>query len=220
MRGNDMRRNIFMVSNPEGEVYRVDTNDPRSPFYGAGWQRVLEANENGEFLRGRASMRRRSRSDRFSGYTLHVDGDESLSVFLPASQAGYYRDPANDASEKFVAFKIKSIDPCGNRAGTVIVNAEAPIQYVSQRIRSFSDLSLGAEIWALSVDHGEGMLGFPICLPNSDMMIYTHLDHAMSVAYDSGMDTDPDSLTGCFWRLQIVDGGDGYRIALPLEAVC
>lgn len=215
-----MHRNIFMVSNPEGEVYSINTNDSRSPFYGAGWQRVLEAYENNEFLRGRASLRRISRADRFSGYTLYVDGDEGLSVFLPASQAGYFRDPANDASNKFVAFKIKSINPCGSKAGTIIVNAASPVNYVSQRIRSFADLDLGAEIWALSVDHGEGMLGFPICLPNLDMMIFAHLDHAMSVAYDCGMDTDPDSLTGCFWRLQIVDGGDGYRIALPLEAVC
>lgn len=217
---NGMRHSVFTISNPEGEIYRIDTNDPRSPFYGPGWQRVFEAHENGEFLRGRAAVRRLSREDRFSGYTLHIDGDRGLSVFLPASRAGYFRDPANDASEKFVAFKIKSIHPTGARAGTIIADAGESISYVSSLIPDPSCLGLGAEVWAVSVDHGEGMLGFPIRTPHNSMMIYAHLDHAAQVAYNCGMPYDPDCLTGCFWRLQVVDGGNGWRMALPLEAVC
>lgn len=218
-----MNGSVFMVQNPEGEIYSIDTNDVKSPFYGSGWQRVFEANEKNEFLRGRAAIRRISREDRFSGYTVFIDGDENLRVFLPACKAAYYRDPANDASGKFIAFKIESINPCGAKAGTIIVNAAAPINYVSNRIRNISRLSPGAEIFAVSVDYHADLLAFPIRTSEGSVMIFTPVSMALSAALASGnmqsdiMNANPDNLTGCFWRLRIVSGGDGFRMAVPLE---
>lgn len=210
-----MNDGVFMIQNPEGEIHTIDTGDASSPFFGPEWRNVFEMRERGEFLRGRAAVRRISRDDRFSGYTLFIDGCEELKAFLPASKAAYFRDPLCDASGKCIAFYIENIYTNGTRAGSLIANAYSPLNYVNKRQRR-SNYEVGSEVYALSMDYEDDLLIFPGA---DKTALCARLSDAAEVAARSGISTDPNDLTGCFWKVRVVWSGDGCRMVVPLEVM-
>lgn len=203
---------VFHVMNPEGEIYTIDTTKRDTPFYGRVWANILSKKERGEFVRGRAVIRRFSRGDRFSGYSVDIDG---INAFLPASRAGWFREGSCDACGKFLALKIESVYVNGDKAGTLIVNANAPVKYVLNRQNS--NFNFGSVVHALAVDYDQGMLIFPWL---NGYVIAVNLGDAQRVACYNGVSPDPDELTGYYWRLGITGMMSMDCIAaVPLEVL-
>ena len=203
---------VFQVMNPEGELYSINTADTNSPFYGAAWADILSKKERGEFLRGRAAIRRFSRDDRFAGYSVDIDG---INAFLPASKAGRFREASYDACGKFLALKIESVYVNGNKAGTLIVNASAPIKYVLHRQNS--NFNAGSAVHSLAIDYDRGMLIFPWL---NGSFIAVNLVDAQRIAYYSGISPNPNELTGYYWQLQIIGMlSMSCLLAAPLEVL-
>ncbi|MBQ8691836.1 MAG: hypothetical protein IJ520_01670 [Synergistaceae bacterium] len=190
------RDGVFQVMNPEGEIYSINTADANSPFYGTAWANILSKKERGEFLRGRAAIRRFSRDDRFAGYSVDIDG---INAFLPASKAGWFREASCDACGKFLALKIESVYVNGDKSGTLIVNANAPIKYVLNRQNS--SLNAASAVYSLAIDYDRNMLIFPWL---NGSIIAANITDAQRIAYYSGISPDPNELTGYYWRLQII----------------
>ena len=190
------RDGVFQVMNPEGEIYSINTADTNSPFYGAAWANILSKKDRGEFLRGRAAIRRFSRDDRFAGYSVDIDG---INAFLPASKAGWFRETSCDACGKFLALKIESVYVNGDKSGTLIVNANAPIKYVLNRQNS--NFNAASAVYSLAIDYDRNMLIFPWL---NGSIIAVNITDAQRIAYYSGISPDPNELTGYYWRLQMI----------------
>lgn len=209
----DMRLRTFQVVNPEGEVYSIDTADKESLFYGPTWARILDAQENGEFIRGRVDMRRiSSLEDRFSGYTVNIDGVEA---FLPASKAAYFYHPEHDATGKCIALKVCTVYPNGPRQGNVIVDAYAPLKYVMFGQKK-SAYTKGGAFYALAMDYNEDDLLFPWA---GNSVLRVRLREAMETAEGKGADSSPDMLTGCYWRLMMKESAPLERRAAALDVL-
>ena len=118
---------VFQVINPEGEIHKVDTSDPKSTFYGDAWARTLMANQEGEFISGYVARRLISREGRFSGYSADIDG---VTAFLHVSKAAWFFYPEHDAIGKRIALKICSVYTNGPKLGNLIVNAYAPLKHI------------------------------------------------------------------------------------------
>lgn len=208
-----MKRGVFQIMNPEGELYTVDTTKPGTPFYGSAWQNILGSRERGEFIRGRAATRCFSKGDRFSGYVMDIEG---VRAFLPASKAGWFREQENDACGKFLALKAETVYVNGDKAGTMIVNANAPINYILNRQRR-GYAGIGCEIYALAVDHDERALVFP-WLESS--LIIVPLFEAQRAAQYFNISSRPDDLTGYYWRLGLAGWAAANCLtAVPLEVM-
>ena len=119
------QKHLFTVETSEGEMCRIDTADRSSPFYGTAWTKILTANDNNDFVRGRAMTRCVSRDNRFSGYTVNVEGIEA---FLPASKASWFYDPEHDASGKYIALSIENVYTSGTKAGIAIADVLTAIK--------------------------------------------------------------------------------------------
>ena len=199
----------FQVVNTEGEVYHIDTSDPKSCFYGPAWTNVLEAKERGQFLRGYPTFRRVDQADRFSGYSVDIDG---VTAFLPASKAGYYHNPLCDACRKGIALKLDTVYPNGPKAGTLIVNARSALNFVLNR----QDPQLfrpGSAAVALAVDY------FPdtLILQGPEYLIYAPMHMAQQLAANMGLSYRPEDLTGYRWGIGIDNFGPQGCYATPLS---
>ena len=141
---------VFTVTNPEGELYSVDTSDKNSPFYGPVWRRILKAYTNGECFRGRAVKRSCGKADgAFHGYFIDISG---VQAFLPVSKAAWFYSSEHDACGKSLALMIADIHPNGPKAGSIVVDAYKPLKHVltSQNRKAFNP---GAEPWLLAMDY-------------------------------------------------------------------
>ena len=201
----------IQVVNTEGEVHTIDTSDPGSPFYGPVWARILTAKEQGQFIRGRATIRRISQADRFSGYMVDIDG---VQVFLPASRAGYFYDPGCDACGKVMALKAESLYTNGPRAGTLTVNARSAINFVLNR-QDPQAFRPGSAVCALAVDH----CGDALIFQGPMGLIFTPMPMAQQVAWKKGMSPDPNDLTGYRWGIGIDGFGPQGQYATPLDVL-
>ena len=207
----DNRLRVFPVVTPEGEVHNVDPSAADSIFYGPVWTRILDAYEKGDFIRGRAVLRRISSSeDRFSGYSVSIDGVEA---FLPASRAAHFYHPEFDATRKCVALKVKNVYPNGPRQGTVIVDAYAPLKYILANQKK-ADYRFDATPFALAMDYDSENLLFPLF---GDRLMRAPLREAMSIAARKGIDPSPDMLTGYFWQVRITDADSDSPMAEALD---
>ena len=199
----------FQVVNPEGEVHQVDTSDRNSPFYGPAWAKVLEARERGQFIRGYATYRRVDQADRFSGYSVDIDG---VTAFLPASKAGYYYNPSCDACRKGMALKLDTLYTNGPKAGTLIVNARSALNFVLNR----QDPQLfrpGMAVCALGVDYAGGALVFQ----GPESLIFAPLQMAQQMAANMGLSYRPEDMTGYRWNIGIDSFGPQGYYATPLN---
>jgi hypothetical protein len=204
----DFALRVFQIVNPEGEIHTIDTADVSSPFYGPVWTRIFDAYLKGAFLRGRAFTRRISCENRFSGYSVSIDGIEA---FLPQSKSHFFYDTERDATNKCIALKVEMVYPNGAHLGRVIVDAKAPWK---QAVEEFRKMAPGKAMYALAVDHEEGMLIFPG--PRSQN-IFVSADEALKLAEKSGAAAVPDFLTGLYWRLELRSLTNGKWLARPLE---
>lgn len=208
-RDNHLRE--FSVVNPEGEVHCINTADKSSLFYGPVWTRILDAYTKGEFVRGRASMRRMSGiEDRFSGYSVNIGGVEA---FLPASKAALFHDPERDATRKCIALKVDTIYPNGLKAGNIIVNAFSPLKHILQQKNNTKQ---GSTLYALALDYDDEHLLFPLYQPK---MICVPLQETMDIARQCGIDPDPDFLTGLYWQIQITSPRAEIQTAKALSVL-
>jgi hypothetical protein len=196
--------------NPEGEIHAVDTSDVSSPFYGPVWTRIFEAYTRGDFLRGRAFLRCISREDRFSGYLVSIDGVEA---FLPQSKSQFFYDAEKDATNKCLALKVEMVYPNGTKRGSVIVNAKAPWK---QTIEEFKDMTVGKVMYALAVDHESKELIFPGL---REQKIAVSTEKAARLSSKAGLVSDPDFLTGFYWKLELRSFTNGKWLAEPLEVL-
>ncbi|GHS92359.1 hypothetical protein AGMMS50276_00050 [Synergistales bacterium] len=213
----DRNLRTFNVLNPEGEVYTVNTADESSGFYGPVWTRVLSAYESGEYLRGRASVRRTSKDEgRFSGYSVSIDG---LEAFLPKSKASFFFDPKRDATNKCLALKVEMIQTNGDKKGNIVVSAKEPWE---QTLDEFSGMTYGKEMHALAEDYEHNELLFPGFFKagvNAQWLIVSvPIDRALQMAGKYGV-TEPNFLTGLYWKLRLT-GFDGDKWnAEPLDVL-
>ena len=203
---------VFQVPNPEGEVHRVDTSDPSSPFYGEAWARILTANQEDSFIAGRVLRRFTSREGRFSGYAVDVDG---APAFLPVSKAAWFFHPEHDASGKRIALKVHAIYTNGPKRGNLIVDAYAPLKHVLTA-QSRQDYAPGATPWGLAMDYDNQFLILPHF---GRKVILVPLGEAMRIAATAGIDPRPDLLTGRFWRVRALEWRGSVCLASPVQVL-
>lgn len=204
------KKHIFTVETSEGEVCQLDTSDRSSPFYGRSWEKVLTAYENKEFLRGRAITRCMSRDNRFSGYSVRIEG---IDAFLPASKASWFHEPEHDACGKYIALSIESIYTNGGKAGKIIVNAYEPIKFLNRR-QNKSNYNMGALLYAIAIDYDRAFLIFP-CL--RDQLIYVSMNEAADFAIRKGLGNNPEMFTGWCWQLRIINKKANQILASPVD---
>ena len=194
---------VFTVTNPEGELYSVDTSDKNSPFYGPVWRRILKAYTNGECFRGRAVKRSCGKADgAFHGYFIDISG---VQAFLPVSKAAWFYSSEHDACGKSLALMIADIHPNGPKAGSIVVDAYKPLKHVltSQNRKAFNP---GAEPWLLAMDYDADSLIFPHF---GSKTIRVPLNETVSLAKHKGIKADKGNLTGRFWQLRIENWESG-----------
>jgi hypothetical protein len=204
----DFSLRSFQIHNPEGEIHTINTSDRSSHFYGPVWTRIFDAYTKGEFLRGRVFLRCISRDDKFSGYMVNVDG---VKTFLPQSKAHIFQDPEKDATNKCIALKVDAIYTNGVRTGSVIMDAQTPWK---QTLNEFKKLEPGKILYALASDHEHGKLIFP---GKHDKIIQVSIDDALEFGKRSGIASNPDFLTGLYWKLKLRRPIDNGWIAGPIE---
>ena len=204
------KKHIFTVETSEGEVCQLDTSDRSSPFYGQSWEKILTAYENKDFLRGRAITRCVSRDNRFSGYSVRVEGIEA---FLPASKASWFHAPEHDACGKYIALSVESVYTSGGKAGKVIVNAYEPIKFLNRR-QNKTNCNIGALIYAIAVDYDRAFLIFPC---SKDQLIYVPMNEAMDFAIRKGLGNNPEMFTGWCWQLRIINRKGNQIFASPVD---
>jgi hypothetical protein len=129
-----------LVLNSEGEVYSIDTSDSRAFFYGSAWDKVLSALSEGDYVKGKALLRRRDKNNYFSGYEIKIEG---ITAFLPRSKCGYFWNEETDASSKNIIVKPFQLYPTGSRRGTLLVDASAPILELDRH---------NQKEWAIGID--------------------------------------------------------------------
>jgi hypothetical protein len=199
----------FRILNPEGEVHTIDTSDPSSRFYGPVWTRILDAYQKGDFLRGRAFLRRISHENRFSGYSVSIDG---VGAFLPQSRSQFFYDVEKDATNKCLALKVEMVYPNGAKQGNIIVEAKSPWKQI---VGEFKNMFVGKTMYALAADYEDGALIFP---GNQRQSVSIPLDEALALGRRSGI-AAPDFLTGLYWKLELRSCRNGVWYAKPLEVM-
>lgn len=203
-------KHLFTVETSEGEVCQLDTSDRSSPFYGIAWAKILTAYENKDFLRGRVMTRSVSRDNRFSGYSVNLEGIEA---FLPASKASWFYAPERDASGKYIAVSVESVYTNGAKAGKLIVNAYEPIRFLNKK-QNRKNYQSGGIAYAIAMDYDRLFL---ICPYIRDQLIYVPLNEAANIAQLKGLGNNPENFTGWCWQLQIRDRKDNQCLASPLD---
>ena len=204
------QQHIFTVETSEGEVCSIDTSDRSSPFYGTAWTKILTASENNDFVRGRATSRCVSRDNRFSGYTVNIDGIEA---FLPASKASWFYDPEHDASGKYIALSVENVYTSGTKAGKLVVNAYRPIRFLNSR-QGRKNYQPGGTAYAIAMDYDRSFLIFPY---QKEQYIYVPLHEAVNFAMSLGLGNNPDMFTGLCWHLSIRSRKDNQCLASPID---
>ena len=204
------QNHIFTVETSEGEVCRLDTSDRSSPFYGPAWTKILTASENNDFLRGRVMTRCVSRDNRFSGYTVNIDGIEA---FLPASKASWFYDPEHDASGKYIALSVENIYTSGAKAGKLVVNAYRPVRFLFSR-QNRRNYQPGGTAYAIARDYDRSHLIFPY---QKEQYIFVPMYEAANLAANMGLGNNPDMYTGLCWNLRITGRKDNQCMALPID---
>jgi hypothetical protein len=139
-------------------------------------------------------MRCVSREDRFSGYMINLDG---LKAFLPQSKAHIFYDPEKDATNKCLAFKVDAVHTNGARQGDIIVDSKPPWK---QTLDEFKKLEPGKVLYALASDHEYGELVFP---GRQGQKIIVPIDEAVRLGERAGVASEPDFLTGLYWKLKL-----------------
>ena len=209
--GNNIRGgHIFTVETSEGEMCRIDTSDRSSVFYGSSWDKILTAYENGDFLRGRAMTRCVSRDNRFSGYTVNVEGIEA---FLPASKASWFYDPEHDASGKYIALGVENVYTSGAKAGKLVVNAYMPVRFLFSR-QGRRNYQPGGTAYAIAMDYDGSYLIFPY---QKDQYIYVPIYEAVNLAANVGLGNNPEMFTGLCWNLRITSRKGNQCLASPID---
>ena len=194
---------VFTVTNPEGELYSINTADKNSPFYGPVWRSILKANDRGECFRGRAVKRSCGRADgAFHGYFIDIGG---VQAFLPASKAAWFHSSEHDACGKSLALMLAEIHPNGPKAGSIVVDAYKPLKHV-QTSQSREAFNPGAEPWVLAMDYDAASLIFPHF---GSKTLRVPLNEAVSLAKRKGIKADKGSLTGRFWQLRVENWESG-----------
>ncbi len=203
---------VFQVVNPEGEVHRVDTSDPASPFHGAGWARILTAYQREDFLAGRAVRRFVSREGRFSGYAVDVEG---VRAFLPTSKAAWFFHPQHDACGKRIALNVNAVYTNGPKSGNLIVDAYAPLKHVL-KAQGPRDYAPGGAPWGLAMDYDNQYLIFPHF---KEKVLLAPLGEALAVAAAAGLEPRPDLLTGRFWQVRVLEWRGAVCLVSPLQVM-
>ncbi len=204
------QKHIFTVETSEGEVCQIDTSDSSSVFYGSSWEKILTASENGDFIRGRAMTRCVSRDNRFSGYTVNVEGIEA---FLPASKASWFYDPEHDASGKYIALSVENVYTSGTKAGKLVVNAYKPVRFLFSR-QGRRNYQPGGTAYAIAMDYDRSYLIFPYA---KEQYIYVPIYEAVNLAANMGLGNNPEIFTGLCWNLRIISRKDNQCMASPVD---
>ena len=193
---NRTQNKFFTVETSEGEFCRINTSDLSSPFYGSAWTKILTAYEQKDFLRGRVITRSVSRDNRFSGYSVDIEGVEA---FLPASKAAWFHAPERDACGKFIALSVENVYTSGAKIGKLVVNAYEPLRFLTSK-QDRKTYNPGGLPYAIAVDYNASFLIFPHL---RDKVIYVPMQEALRVAQAHKLGNNPENFTGYCWQLRV-----------------